>query len=219
MSDKDQNVIAVLPYLFEVERECQLALSAANRMAAHAEAFWPIANPPSVVGDFFDDAQRLFASAAVVGKILYVKNSGNATRSTGRADRARKLRDLLGLADSSLLASWDIRNALEHIDERIDEWVKVNPDSYGSFGISRTGNPKLPNVPRQYDSQSDVIYVWGAEAELRPVVEAITDVSAHVHAYLQRTIANYSPPGNHAAPRSRARSGRRWPVGTSPRRW
>lgn len=70
--------------------------------------------------------------------------------------------------------------------------VKANPDpaSYRSFGISRTGNPRPPDVPRHYDSQSDVICAWGAEAELRPVVEAIMDVSAHVHAYLQRVISN-----------------------------
>src|SRR5712692_10405021 len=129
MGQKDQNLVAVLPYLLEAERQCRLALAAADRMAACAEAFWPIVDPPSVVGDFFDHAQRLFASAAVIGKILYARDAKNRADGARRAERARNLRGLLGLADSSPLDSWSIRNAFEHIDERIDEWVKENPDA------------------------------------------------------------------------------------------
>lgn len=181
MGEHDQKLMAVLPYLLEVERQCQLALALADRMGACKEAFWPLADPLSVIGDFFDHAQRFLSSAAVVVKILYAKDD------KGGAQRAQGLRVLLGLPDDSPLASWKIRNGFEHFDERIDAWVKehAGATSYGPFGISRTGEPQSHRVLRHYDSASDVLHVWGEEARLHPIAEAIQDVSARVGDYLR----------------------------------
>src|SRR5258708_22077681 len=79
-----ENLMRVLPYLLEIERQCKLALAAAGHMNTCTEAFWPLADPPSAIGDF-DYAQRFVSSAAAISRILYAPK-----------DQARHLCDLLG---------------------------------------------------------------------------------------------------------------------------
>lgn len=155
MSELDRDLMTVLPYALEVDRQCRLALAASDQMAASVEVFWPIATPQSAVGDFFDHAQRFFSSAAAIGKILYAR--GNPARET----RARHLRSVFALADDSSLATWSTRNALEHVDERIDTWVRENPGAlrYSPHGISRTGQIPPGRTMRHYDSESDRLRV------------------------------------------------------------
>ncbi len=170
-----ENLMRVLPYLLEIERQCKLALAAAGHMNTCTEAFWPLADPPSAIGDF-DYAQRFVSSAAAISRILYAPK-----------DRARHLCDLLGLGGDSPLASRKVRDAFEHIDERIDNWLKKNPGSrsYSSYGISRTGT-EVPGTAalRHYDTQSDVLRVWDAEVKLQPVIEAVRNVQARTDSYL-----------------------------------
>jgi hypothetical protein len=83
MNQHDGDLMTVLPYVLEVDRQCQLAIAAADQMATCASAFWPIADPPSAVGDFFDHAQRFLSSAAAVSKILYARDK--SAREMGAA--------------------------------------------------------------------------------------------------------------------------------------
>jgi hypothetical protein len=174
-------LMAVWPYLAEVECQCELALAAADAMAASAARFWPIAESPSLIGDFFDYAQQFFCSAGIIAKVLYATNGHGRTR-------ARQLRFFLDLGDESPLADSSIRNSLEHVDERIDKWVQGNPlaTSYSHYGISRTTDLPSELGLRHYDSDADTFRLGRAEVRLQPVIEAIRHVQARVIAYRQQ---------------------------------
>ena len=107
--------MSTIPYVVEAERQCQLALAAAEQMFENAGWFWPIVDPPSVIGDFFDHAQRFWNSVAILGKISYARGTQR------QVQRAERLRSVLGLPEASSLADWTVRNGFEHMDERIDE--------------------------------------------------------------------------------------------------
>lgn len=168
--------MCTIAFVVEAERQCQLALAAAEQMAENAGRFWPIADSPSVIGDFFDHAQRFWNSAGILGKIFYARGTPR------QLQRAEQLRAALGLPDVSPLADWTVRNGLEHIDERIDAWAEQNPGaiSYSRTGISRTGEAPPEPVMRHYDSMTDELSVWGKSVQLEPAVAAVRDIQERV---------------------------------------
>lgn len=178
MTDTQQpgDLMSLLPYVLEIDRQCQLALAAADQMAVCAERFWPVADSPSVIGDFFDLAQHFSCSVGILDKILYARGK------RPRMQRSEHLRSVLGLPGDSPLTNWAVRNDFEHIDERIDEWVKQNPGaiSYSRGGISRTGEAPLEPVTRHYDSATDDLSVWGARVKLEPAVHAVRDLHGRI---------------------------------------
>jgi len=173
-------VLAEWPYLQELDYQCRLAVAAADGMRASIDRFWehddlPPAQP--VIADFFDNAQRFFCSAGVIAKILYA-DKPNA-KAPDKARRSRWLRGLLGLDSDSPLADATVRNANEHIDERIDRWTTRHPDSWrhAGHGISRASPAPQPLPPRhRQDSAADTPRYW--VTGIKPVVagpEAGTD--------------------------------------------
>lgn len=178
--------MTTIAYVVEAERQCQLALAAAEQMSENAGRFWPIADSPSVIGDFFDHAQRFWSSAGILGKIFYARGTPR------QVQRAERLRGELGLPDTSPLADWSVRNGFEHIDERIDEWASQNPGavSYSRSGISRTGGVPPEPVMRHYDSTTDELSVWGKSVRLEPAVRAVRELQGCVREFWRRNGAD-----------------------------
>jgi hypothetical protein len=182
--------LAEWPYLQELEYQCRLAIAAADGMRASTDRFWENSDlPPAqpVIADFFDHAHRFFSSAGIIAKILYA-DQPNA-KAQDKAGRSRWLRGLLGLDDDSPLADATVRNANEHIDERIDRWTMRHPDAWrhAGHGISRAGPAPQQRPPtHRTDSTADTPTYW---------VTSITPVVAEPEARAHRP--DSKRPGGH----------------------
>jgi len=96
------------------------------------------------------------------------------------AARAAKLRTAFGLSESSALYGRDLRNALEHFDERLDQYLLE--DHVGYFfpspiiGDSRMAEDQLGHIFRLVDSDREVFVLLGRPYEFGPVRQEILDV-------------------------------------------
>jgi hypothetical protein len=186
-------LLAEWPYLTELVYQSRLALAAADAMTTLADRMWPPEDhclPPPESLEWFDHAQRFFCSAGIIAKILYAPDNANAkARDKARAARSRWLRDLLGLRADSPLADATVRNANEHIDERVDRWTARNPDAWrhAGHGISQTGQTPPEPPMRHYDSTADTLWIWDTDpVVVGPVVEATRDLQHRIRAYRGR---------------------------------
>ncbi|MFG2979555.1 hypothetical protein ACGFYY_42035 [Streptomyces sp. NPDC048331] len=86
-----------------------------------------------------------------------------------RQKRGSYLRDLLDVDDTSPVLDRKVRDASEHFDERLDEWVAHQPRP--SAGQLETGDlPAFPLVPmRQVDQESWVVEVAGEKLDLKVI--------------------------------------------------
>ena len=107
------------------------------------------------------------------------------------AKRARRLRSSLGVADSSPLKNRELRNLIEHFDERLDHYLRKG--IVGHIFPAHIGNrPEEPEVPvhvfRAYYTEVAVFEVLGNRFEIKPIVEEI----ARLHALLTKCSENGS---------------------------
>jgi hypothetical protein len=171
------------PYLIELDRQCRLAVAAADRIRASVDGMWPADELLPVAGEFFDHVQRFVCSVGIIAKILYAQ--GSRHRDQLRVERSRWLRGLLGLDDISPIADARVRNTHEHIDERIDQWIEHHPGftHYGHDGISRTGQAPPERLLRHYDLTSDTLFVWDGDLAVGPVLDAVGDLQDRLLTY------------------------------------
>jgi len=119
---------------------------------------------------FWASVQYLLTSTANISKSLWGQ-SGKL-----RVER-EPLRRSLEVPDDSPLEATDLRNDLEHIDERLDRWyarstshnyIDANIGPAGSIvGIARA------NIFRHYDPATGVVTFWGRDYSIPAIVEAL----------------------------------------------
>lgn len=94
----------------------------------------------------------------------------------GHEGRGEHLRTSLGVTDASQLKNRDLRNALEHFDERLDRYLQANVVGYI---LPRYVGPTLESdgVPshlfRAYFFDRGVFSLLGQEYEMQPLVDEI----------------------------------------------
>ena len=156
-------------YIFQrqIADQCELALRGVAMMRAELAS-----NAPIRV-DLWQGIQIFAMASGNVSKALW---GSTAKSAEGRAD----LRASLGVSDESVLKERTVRNHLEHFDERIDKWAKA--DNRGNFMDQHIGAPEsvdgLDRTERfrVYDPDAGVVYFWGAQIEVEPVVHELARV-------------------------------------------
>ena len=93
--------------------ECELALEFARKIKPLLEQ--------NDVKKFFDNLNHLILHTAMLSKYFYP-----ASKKKEKKERGTKLRSLVGEELTKKLKNRVIRNHLEHFDERIDFWAKLN---------------------------------------------------------------------------------------------
>ncbi|MFF1419882.1 hypothetical protein [Streptomyces sp. NPDC058280] len=114
---------------------------------------------------------------AKVSKMLSPLLTGKPKTSKGqtqegwewRQERGSYLCDLFDVDDTSPVLDRKVRDASEHFDERLDEWVAHQPRP--SAEQMEAGNlPDFPSVPmRQVDQESWVVEVAGENLDLKAI--------------------------------------------------
>jgi hypothetical protein len=115
-------------FLRELDRQCAFAERSARLMRAAADA-WVAINRNEMVGDLAErremvwyHAQAFLASLTIVTRlVLAPAPRGNAAKKAQAKERAQYLQAFLSVDPSTwVLATSDVRDSLEHIDERLD---------------------------------------------------------------------------------------------------
>lgn len=123
---------------------------------------------------FWASIQNFLTAAANISKTLW---------GAGRkgADARSVLRQSLKVKEGSPLASTDLRNHLEHFDERLDRWHKTSErHNFVDFAIGPRGQTVVgveeKDMFRQYDPETGDIIFWGERHPLAPIRDAIVDL-------------------------------------------
>jgi hypothetical protein len=130
--------------------------------------------------------QSFVVSAANVSKFLWPpRPESRASRDQPIIARCLDLREWLGIGEDSALKSRELRNHLEHFDERIDAWAKGGNTIYADQCFGPAGKPLVhgEDVPdgsqiqfRSYDPARGVVGFQGDYLELRPLHAALKDL-------------------------------------------
>jgi hypothetical protein len=129
--------------------------------------------------------------ASIQNMLTAVANISKACWGQGGklAEERRPLRESLRIADDSPLANTDLRNHLEHYDERLDRWYETSENkNHADFLIGPAGRMVAgrgigdKDVFRHFDPATGDVVFWGvhysipvllnAIAALKPIAEA-----------------------------------------------
>lgn len=135
-------------------------------------------------GNFEKKTQKEIAQNAVINQVQnIVIQAGNlskfffpVTKKTIHQERGNELCSLLGIDSSSPLSNKTLRNAIEHLDERIDIYFQ-QPRSGFFFpcyvGFEPKDEERLGNFFRAYFVDTKKFRILSEEVEIIPLVEEI----------------------------------------------
>lgn len=127
--------------------------------------------------------QGFLSHFGMVSKLLFAPNSKN-TRSKRRA---KALREHLGFDETSALNNRDARNAIEHLDERMDYWLDAGDKSIleGVFENEQDFNfisPKRSIVRRVFIIEESLFITEEKDGpkkmEIKPLIEELGRLNA-----------------------------------------
>jgi hypothetical protein len=141
--------------------------------------------------------QTFLASAANVSKLLWPVRKGDPKRG-------EYLRQSLGIGKDSPLQSRSLRNFLEHIDERVDAWVKATGGQMLadrlilplSMKVVTIGEQEMSaeNYFRRYDPDAKVVSVQGERFQITPIVDALSEIEKKANVLAANTLPSSPAP-------------------------
>lgn len=149
---------------------------AAGRADAAFDRFSEALGTDRTGAEIVATVHEALAHAAALSRFFWPAGNAGALA----AARATKLRAAFGLSESSALYGRDLRNALEHFDERLDQYLLE--DHVGYFfpspivGDSRMAEDQLGHIFRLVDPDREVFVLLGQSYEFGPIRQEILDV-------------------------------------------
>lgn len=116
-----------------------------------------------------DELQNIIVQAAAVSRYFWPSGSGHEARG-------RDLRQQFQVAEDSPLKSRDLRNMIEHFDEKLDHYLArgivghIIPHYFGPMGRSR-GVPQ--HFFRAYFTNVGVFEILGKRYEIEPIAKEL----------------------------------------------
>lgn len=145
---------------------------------------------------FWYNAQNLIVYSGNISKILWgIYKKGEAYQNINRLRRAerKELRNKLNVNEQSVLKNRFLRNALEHIDEKLEEFTENdqfivlnknigpvrNMIQYGDeiYDISKEKNL------RHYDQNTKIFYFYGEHVNLEKLYKDIKALKSSIAEY------------------------------------
>lgn len=148
----------------------------------------------SEVDKFWYYAQNLIVYSGNISKILWgVWNKKNKTLSQKREAERSEFRLKLNVSESSLLKRRYLRNALEHIDEKLEEFTNhpqnliLNKNMGPIKGLIQIEEKeydisKEKNL-RHYDLDAKIYYFYGENINLEELFKAIKELEKNIKEY------------------------------------
>jgi hypothetical protein len=133
---------------------------------------------------FFRGVQSFLNHAAAVSRLIWPSGVRTPEGRRRAAERGEALRSTLRLDDSNPLASRKLRDHLEHLDERLDDWCATSPthNMLDLFVGSSSQAVLLLPVPRDrfrhFDHELGLLTFRGETFDLWKLFLAIREVLA-----------------------------------------
>ncbi|MCX4971258.1 hypothetical protein OHA98_42430 [Streptomyces sp. NBC_00654] len=177
MSDEiAQDPWAQRVYMTWLARDARYALEALERLMTQAHL-----DPMPPAAWFY--LESFLAFTGKVSRMLRpVEQKSHGQTNEGvqwRLKRGAYLRSVLGIEDASPLCERGVRNASEHFDERLDEWVVHHPRP--TLTDLESGTATFPAPPmRLINAQSWTVEVVDVVLELKPVDQELRRILARI---------------------------------------
>jgi len=174
----DQNTQEL--YLRELRRQAGMGICAGQETISYMKQLnqAPMGGRATLHLQVFRSLHSLLTHASNVSKLLWPPRP----KQHNAKARGHELRGILGITDQSPLKSRELRNNLEHFDERLDEWVKspiamIVDDTIGDISqAKRFGD----DVWRWYDPQSLEFLFKGEKYQLDGIFQALKEVDQKI---------------------------------------
>jgi len=127
--------------------------------------------------------QAFLVAAANVSKLL------NLSNTSFKSDERESLKRILGVDNTSPLASRELRNHLEHLDERLLDWWRKHPYILMDRVIGDVMISALPGSPhhldksihlRHFDAATYTLSFHDQPFDLRPVLQELRKLSSRL---------------------------------------
>lgn len=151
-------------FVREVLRQAQFGIAAWEHLRASEDRV-----------EIWGSVQAMLVAAGVISRLLWP--TGQGVRARGAA-----LRRMLTVSEDSPLASRDLRDSLEHFDERLDAWAAefvaaspppsvIGDSNIGPLNAIEGVDPR--HLLRQLDRATWTLYFRGARHDLLPVADEL----------------------------------------------
>lgn len=127
------------------------------------------------VDEFLDTLQTVINHAGAIARYFFPSPKSKKLHH----DRAKFLRDTFSVEDSSPLSNKGLRNAIEHFDEKLDDYLQGNITGhiFPSLILDKPEETEIPHhIFRAFYLEVGVFQVLGERFELQPIVNEIYDV-------------------------------------------
>jgi hypothetical protein len=156
----DKNTLRI--FQLEIERQCSFAIIAVQDLQKALQV-------PDMDRIWYS-IQSFLVAAGNVSKLLWPS-------SARIPDRAKELKNSLGVDDSSPLAPRTFRNHFEHFDERLEDWAMSSErKNFVDSNVGPSGmisGIDLEDYLRNFDTTKNAVTFRGDEYNLTPMVDAI----------------------------------------------
>jgi hypothetical protein len=170
--------------------ECARAIKAIDEIARLA-SLRDTSNPGFVVLEgqsVFDEIRLALQCSANVSKVFWPQQSAAA--------RGERLRQLTGLDAKHPLSSRKLRNHIEHIDERLDEWTSPSPRPFLTIELvlhaETNANPNkqmsIDSTAISYDAVSNTVHAFGETFSLTDLRAHVVDVREHISGNITKAL-------------------------------
>ncbi|MBO1267808.1 hypothetical protein [Arthrobacter cavernae] len=197
-------------YLIEVMRQRDFARHSLDRYISARDNFKADAFTYGDIVEMYAAAQALLTSAAQISKLLWVVMPKRKPSGSGLSDeqyaakrsftlaRAKAVRKVLNVSDDSILKNRQVRNAVEHFDERIDSHIldgAVQLVDSNVCSVHELGGIDPINMLRHIDPYTNRVSVLDdgtSLTELWSAIQSIGSAAATHHDNLRTTNARTS---------------------------
>lgn len=118
-----------------------------------------------------DSLQNIISQAAALSRFMWLgKNAKESSRRRGEF-----IRMSLGITENNPLKNRDVRNSIEHFDEKLDDFISkpIAASIYPSYLGYRLGITEPFYVFRAYYIDEEIFEVLGKKFHLAPIVSEI----------------------------------------------
>lgn len=166
--------------LFSIEEINIYLNSFENNLEADSDKFWYY-------------AQNLIVYSGNISKILWGIKSKDQNKNKVRRKERKIFRKKLRVDEDSLLKKRFLRNALEHVDEKMEDFTSesqniiLNKNFGPVMGMVSYGNDvydisKQKNL-RHYDQYTKIFYFYGEQVNLEKIYKSLLQLKDNIENY------------------------------------
>jgi len=128
-------------FIEEIKKQCEFYYIGLERIQEFIDAsFIDMNKHKKNMRELWYSLQNILVASANISKILWPKKNKYK-------DRGIELRKLLSVDDNSILKPKLMRNAFEHYDEKIEDWIKtIDTSIYVDSNVGNIDEIKLSNM-------------------------------------------------------------------------